>query len=57
MKNLEICTYDNPDQVGGWKRAISTEDWILFEHEDGSVHLGRRDPTGAVTGELMVLEK
>ena len=55
MKNLEICTYDNPEI--GWKRAISTEDWILFEHEDGSVHLGRRDPTGAVTGELMVLEK
>jgi len=41
----------------GWKGYVCTEDWIIFEHEDGRLFVWRdRDPeTGAVTGEPTII--
>ena len=58
-KPISISNYSNPEEVG-YTRAISTEDWILFEHIDGTVILYRRDPStepdGGVVGDPVVLK-
>ncbi len=52
MPRIEVGRYDNFEDVGytGW---VCTEDWILFERNDGIVQIGRRGETGAVIGELV----
>ena len=52
-ERVEVGRYGEP--TPGWKGWVCTPEWILFESETGEVHLYRRDETGAVTGQPVVL--
>jgi len=55
---LDINHYSNPEAVGGFTASIEGKDWILWEHEDGSIHVSRTGGFGAgVVGEMIKLER
>lgn len=49
MAVVEVGHYDAPDEVG-FKRWIGTRDWVIFERNDGTLHVfhGRDPRSGAV---------
>ncbi len=53
MNRVEIGRYQDPPGFNGW---VCTDNWILFESESGAVSVYRRDETGAVTGQPVVLQ-
>ena len=60
MKPVTVGRY-TPGQFGtdgeGWTGWVCTDDWVLFEHEDGRlfVFTGRDPETGAVLGEPVIV--
>jgi len=55
---LDITSYSDPEAVGGYTNCVEGEGWILWEHTDGSVHVGRTEGRGTgVDGEITVIPK
>lgn len=52
MPRVEVGRYDNDVGYCGW---ISADSWILFEKNDGTLELFRREKGGAVIGDPVVL--
>lgn len=54
MSRVEVGRYDDPDVIGfkGW---VGSDDWILFEKNDGSILLFRREEE-KVVGDPVILD-
>lgn len=52
MPRVEVGRYENDVGYRSW---ICTDDWILFERNDGVLELFRREEGGAVIGDAVVL--
>ena len=54
---IDISSYADPSKVGGFTNCVEGEDWILWEHENGSIHISRTNGMGkGVVGEMIVIE-
>lgn len=55
---LEINNYAEPEKVGGYTNCVEGKDWILWEHQDGSIHVSRTAGMNkGVVGQITVLPK
>lgn len=53
---IEISTYSKPENVNGYTACVEGKDWILWEHEDGSISVSRTNGPGTgVVGEMVKL--
>ena len=58
MDRVEVGRYPNPQAVGGWLGWVATPEWIVFEHESGSIAaFNGRDVRGGVVGIGTVLAR
>ena len=54
-KKVEVGFYDKPEDTGGYISWTGTDKWILWEHEDGSIHVFQWGEDGKVVGHGAVL--
>lgn len=53
MNRVEVGRYESSVGFKGW---VATNEWILFESDNGEVSVYHRDETGAVVNEPAVLK-